>query len=159
MISSDMGYLLEFEPWRGPAWPADRVARVRSVRQRGPARASLAAFRAWRSTLPGGLERDTLLMPEVIAEKVVREAEHWVQTELPAGFAQRLAARAHQLYACNRRFKKQLNRPGNAGRDLLSMYMRHWTAGWLSREYPALGVRLPEAFALGRRVSQESRPG
>ena len=32
-------------------------------------------FRAWRASLPAGLERDTLLVPEWIAESVVQEAE------------------------------------------------------------------------------------
>jgi len=122
------------------------------VARQGQARTQRTVFRAWRASLPGGLERDTLLMPEVIAENVVREAERLTRTDLPAGFTERLAARAHQLYARNRRFKKTLNRPGNEGRDMLYVYLRHWTAGWLKRELPALSRQFPEGFALGHAV-------
>jgi len=34
-------------------------------------------------------------------------------------------------------------RPGNAGRNSLYMYMRHWTAGWLRREGSPLFRQLP----------------
>jgi hypothetical protein len=73
-------------------------------------------FREWRASLPAGLERDTLLMPDVIAESVVREAELFLQGDLPAEFAARLAARAHHLYTCNRHFHEVLNHSGNSPR-------------------------------------------
>jgi hypothetical protein len=85
-------------------------------------------FRAWRSSLPTQLERDTLLMPEAIAESVVQEAERFLKAELPEGFARWLAKKAHHLYPRHRHFRKTLNGAGNLGRDSLYMYMRHWTA-------------------------------
>ena len=109
-------------------------------------------FRAWRASLPTALERDTLLMPDAIAASVVQEAERFLKADLPAGFAERLAAKAHHLYPRHRHFKKMLNRPGNFGRHNLYVYMRHWTAGWLKRERFALYKKLPRSFAMGWRL-------
>jgi len=109
-------------------------------------------FRAWRASLPTALERDTMLTPEWIAESVVQEVERFLKAELPAGFAERLAARAHHLYPRHRHFKKMLNRPGNLGRNNLYVYMRHWTAGWLKRERSALYKKLPWSFGNGRQL-------
>jgi hypothetical protein len=109
-------------------------------------------FRAWRASLPTQLERDTLLMPDVIAESVVQEVERFLNAELPAGFAERLAARAHHLYPRHKHFHKGLNRPGNRGRENLLMFMRHWTAGWLKRERNPLHKKLPYSFGMGQRL-------
>jgi hypothetical protein len=103
--------------------------------------------------LPTALERDTLLMPEVIAERVVQEAERFLKTDLPAGFAERLAARAEHIYPRHKHFRKGLNRPGNGGMETLLMFMRHWTAGWLKRERNPLHKKLPYSFGMGRRLA------
>ncbi len=89
-------------------------------------------FRAWRASLPTQLERDTLLTPEWVAESVVQEAERFLQAHLPDDFVERLAARAYDCYDRNQHFHKVLNRRGNGGRQTLYMFMRHWTAGWLT---------------------------
>ena len=118
---------------------SDRVAKAALRRE----------FRAWRASLPTTLERDTLLWPEVIAESVVREAEHYLETSLPPGYAEQLAAKAYHLYPRHKHFHKMLNRPGNRGRHNLYVYMRHWTCSWLKRERYALYKKLPWSFALG----------
>jgi hypothetical protein len=105
------------------------------------------------ASLPTPLERDTLLTPLWVAESVVQEVERFLQAELPASFAERLAARAHHLYPRHAHFRKGLNRPGNRGRENLLMFMRHWTAGWLKRERPALYRQLPREFAQGIRLT------
>lgn len=110
------------------------------------------AFRLWRAALPTALERDTLLMPDAIAESVVQEVERFLNARLREDFAERLAGKAHHLYPRHAHFKKMLNRPGNRGRDNLYMYMRHWTASWLKRERPALHKRLPWSYAQGQRL-------
>jgi hypothetical protein len=107
-------------------------------------------FRVWRASLPIGLERDTLLMPDAIAESVVQEAERFLKADLPAGFAERLAARVYYLYPRHRHFKKVLNGAGNTGRNSLYMYMRHWTGSWLKRERSPLFKKLPWSYAQGR---------
>jgi hypothetical protein len=134
-----------------PEYPATRSCQRTLKRPEG--RAPLRAeFRAWRASLPTALERDTLLMPDAIAESVVQEAERFLKADLPADFAGRLAAKAHHLYPRHKHFHKVLNRPGNRGRDNLYMFMRHWTAGWLRRERPALYKKLPYSFGMGQRL-------
>lgn len=109
-------------------------------------------FRAWRASLPTALERDTLLVPEWVAESVVQEVERFLDAKLRDDFAERLAAKAHYLYPRHAHFQKMLKRPGNRGRDNLYMYMRHWTASWLKRERRALYKRLPWSYAQGQRL-------
>ena len=95
------------------------------------------------------LERDTLLMPDAIAESVVQEAERFLGARLPDDFAVRLAAKAFHLYPRHKQFHKTLNGRGNRGRDDLYMYMRHWTASWLKRERWPLFKKLPWYYAQG----------
>lgn len=109
-------------------------------------------FRAWRDSLLTPLERDTLLMPDAIADSVVSEASRYLNAELPADFAERLAAKAHRLYPRHVHFHKILDRPGNRGRDYLYMYMRHWTCSWLKRERYALYKKLPWSYAQGKKL-------
>ena len=152
-----MGYLIELEPPAGPFWecgdtsPLLDSATCRRVPRRNPARErQKLRDLAGPAILPTALERETLLMPDVIAETVVAEAERFLQAELPAGWAVRLAARAEHLYGCNRLFQRTLNLPGHQGRDALYMYLRHWTAGWLQREQNPLFRRLPPDYGLGQ---------
>ena len=91
-------------------------------------------------------------MPEAIAESVVQETERFLNADLPANFADRLAAKAHYLYPRHKHFHKVMNQPGNRGRDSLYMFMRHWTAAWLKREGYALYKKLPWSFGLGQRL-------
>jgi len=107
-------------------------------------------FRVWKESLPTALERDTLLAPEWIAESVVQEAERFLQADLPENFVARLAAKAEYLYPRHTQFKKLLNGPGNAGRNNLYRFMRHWMAAWLKRERFALYRKLPASFGLGQ---------
>jgi hypothetical protein len=109
-------------------------------------------FRAWRASLPTALERETMLVPQWIAESVVQEAERFLKADLPANFAERLATKAHHLYPRHKYFHKGLNRPGNRGRENLYMFMRHWTAGWLKRERNPLHKKLPYSFGMGQRL-------
>ena len=120
-------------------------------------RSDTAALRkessAWLHTeLPTQLERDTMLTPEWVAESVVQEAECFLKADLPADFAERLAAKAYYLYPRHKHFRKGLNRAGNGGRATLYMFMRHWTAGWLKRERNSLHKKLPYSFGMGRRL-------
>jgi len=91
-------------------------------------------------------------MPDAIAESVVQEAECFLKADLAASFAERLAAKAHHLYPRHKQLHKDMNRPGNRGRENLLMFMRHWTAGWLKRERDPLFKKLPWSFGMGRRL-------
>jgi hypothetical protein len=109
-------------------------------------------FRSWRASLSTALERDTLLMPEAIADSVVAEAGCFLNTDLPDDFAERLTAKAYWLYPRHAHFRRALGRSGNAGRDSLYMYMRHWVSAWLKRERRVLFKRLPRSYLLGQRL-------
>ena len=95
------------------------------------------------------IETDTPLLPFVIAEAVVQEAQVFLQCELPEGCAVRLAAKAEHLYEANRDVRRKLRAAGNAGREYLYAFMRHWLYGLLKAEQPRLAARLPERFANG----------
>jgi hypothetical protein len=120
-----------------------RTARPTSLRQE---------FCTFRESLPTALERDTLLTPEWIAESVVQEVERFLKARLPDDFAERLAAKAHQLYPRHKHFEQALKRPGNRGRENLLMFLRHWTAAWLKRAKSPLYKRLPRTFGNGQRL-------
>ncbi len=106
--------------------------------------------RAWLHTeLPTQLERDTSLTPEWVAESVVQEVERFLNATVPAGFTERLAAKAYYCYDHHRQFHKLLNESGNRGRDALFMFMRHWMAAWLKRERSALYKKLPWSYGQG----------
>ena len=128
--------------------------------KRPEGRAPLSAEdRAWLHTeLPTQLERDTSLTPESVAESVVWEVECFLNANLPAGFIERLAAKAYYCYDHHRQFHRLLNESGNRGRDALFMFMRHWTAAWLKRERSALYKRLPWSYGQGRQLPVPSAP-
>ena len=134
-------------PKRGHARALHKTAARRPASLRRESRAR------WHAKLPTQLERDTLLTPEWVAESVVQEVERFLKAEVPENFAERLAAKAYHLYPRHKHFKKMLNRPGNAGRNNLYMYMRHWTASWLKRERPTLHKKLPYSFGNGQRLT------
>ena len=138
-------------PCQKSSGTADRSSRNPSAAAgRSDTAALRPEYRAWIASLPTALERDTLLMPEAIAESVVQEAERFLKADLPANFAERLAAKAYYLYPRHKHFQKLLKAPGNRGRNHLYMYMRHWTAAWLKREHYALYQKLPRSFGLGQ---------
>ena len=49
----------------------------------------------------------------------------------------------------NRDVRRKLRAAGNAGREYLYAFMRHWLYGLLKAEQPRLAARLPERFANG----------
>ena len=105
-----------------------------------------------------GLERDTLLMPWAIAESVCGEVSRFLDVELPDRYALWLEAKAERCYAGNRHFHKLMRSCGNAGRNRLYAFMRHWLAGFLKLERPDLFACLPEDFVLGRRLPFGQHP-
>ena len=106
----------------------------------------------WRASRLTALERETMLVPQWIAEGVVQEVERFLNADLPANFAGRLAAQAQHLDSRHKHFHKGMGRPGNRGRENLLLFMRHWTAGWLKRERYARCKKLPWSFGDGQRL-------
>lgn len=115
-------------------------------------------FREWRASLPTALERDTLLMPDVVAEDTVAEAARYLGADMPETYAERLASKAEYLYGRHAAFHRSLKGSGNHAPAQLRVYFRHWLCAWLKRERPALHRRLPWEYALGHRPPPSPPP-
>lgn len=95
------------------------------------------------------IEADTPIVPRAVVESVWEEAGAWLGEELPRRWVWRLAARANVVYARHPRFRKALLRSGNAGRDWLWAFARHWLAAMIRKSRPELFARLPGDYRVG----------
>ena len=134
------------------------LARARCARRKTP-----EWWPAFRASLRPGLERDTQLMPWLIADSVCGEVSGFLGVEIPARYSDWLDAKAERCYANHRHFRKLMRGRGNGPRDWLYVFMRHWLAAMLDLERPDLYQCLPEDFNLGHpgrpRPLPESPPG
>jgi hypothetical protein len=121
-------------------------------------RKSSACWPAFRKTLRPGLERDTDLMPWLMAETVCGEVASFLGVEIPIRYAAWIEARAELTYAKGGHFRKLMRGQGNAPRDWLRVFMRHWLAGVLGIERPDLYECLPDTFALGHPLPPPVHP-
>jgi hypothetical protein len=115
-------------------------------------------WRRFRLTLRPGLERDTQLMPWLIADSVCDEVSRFLGVEIPARFSDWLDAKAERCYANHRHFRKLMRGRGDAPCDWLYAFMRHWLAALLDLERPDLYQCLPEGFNLGHRLPRGLHP-
>ena len=143
-----------------PAPVSSRSSRRTEARApvRGRPRRTPAGRRVFQQTLRPGLERDTELMPWLIAESVCGEVARFLGVEIPARYAIWIEARAELSYAQGGRIRKLLRGRGNAGRDWLFVFMRHWLAGLLGTERPDLYECLPDTYALGHPLPPPVHP-
>jgi hypothetical protein len=92
-------------------------------------------------------ERATRYCPLYLAWHIVDEARDYFRTPIPEAFADKLAHRAEAMFArhpfWSRKFQSQ------RGREAILTSMRHWLAGVLAKEQPALFRSLPESFKIG----------
>ena len=95
------------------------------------------------------IETDGPLLPRVIATGVYEEASVWLGEQLPGDWVAELADRAEAVYAANPRFRRLLRRRGNAGRDWLWAFARHWLAARIHQHRPDLHARLPSSYNIG----------
>ena len=112
------------------------------------------------AALRPGIERATHLMPWLIADSVLGEAARFLDTDLPPEWADWLDARAERVFARRGQFHRLISSNasgGNAGRDQLYNFMRHWLASRLARERPELYRRLPWSYSLGRPLEHDRR--
>jgi hypothetical protein len=128
-----------------------------AARQRRPTNIR-AEFRAWRLSLPAGIERDTLLWPEAIAESVCAEVSCFLDVPLPARYAVWLEAKAHRCYSAHRHFYRLMQAGGKVARERLYMFMRHWLASLLHLERLDLFHCLPVTFGNGKRLPHGTHP-
>ena len=84
------------------------------------------------------IEDDTPIVTRAAAERVCQEASLWLGERFPRGWATELAERANVVYQHNARFRRLLRKPGNAGRDWLYIFMRHWLSALLASRSPHL---------------------
>lgn len=95
------------------------------------------------------IEKETPVVPSVIAKSVVHEASFWLGEMLPPEWITDLAVRAEVIYAQNPRFRQLLRARGNSGRDWLWAFTRHWLSGLLVEHRPSLAARLPSEYKVG----------
>src|SRR5437867_345099 len=99
---------------------------------------------------PARIETDTPIIPRAVAEAVWEEANVWLDEELSRQWVAELAERADVIYHHNARFRHLLRQPGNAGRDWLWAFTRHWLAGLIWRYRHDLYECLPRSYSAGR---------
>jgi hypothetical protein len=104
------------------------------------------------------VEHTTPLVPAAVARGVWSEASVYLGEELPRSWVPRLVAKAETLCAHNPGFRRRLWSAGDAGRDWLWAFMRHWLAARLHKHRPDLLVRLPAAYSNGEPLPQQHAP-
>jgi hypothetical protein len=97
-------------------------------------------------------------MPWLIADTVCGEVARFLGVEIPARYSDWLDAKAERCYARHDHFRKLMRGRGNAPRDWLYAFMRHWLAAMLDLERPDLYQCLPEDFNLGHRLPPGQHP-
>ena len=103
-----------------------------------------------RRSGPQRIARESPVVPQAVAAGVWEEVSVWLDEELPPEWRVRLMERAEAVYASNTRARRRLRGGGDAGRDWLWTFMRHWLASFLARHRPDLHARLPASFNVGR---------
>ncbi|MGD0536287.1 MAG: hypothetical protein ABSC03_01450 [Verrucomicrobiota bacterium] len=125
-----MGYLIELDS------PSPRVSP-------GP-----------RARTRATVEQRTPIVPAAVAQAVWSEAVVWLGEELPRGWVARLVAKAETVFSRNRGFRRRLLLQGNAGRDWLWAFMRHWLAALIWKHRRELFDRLPASYSVGDPLPQ-----
>jgi hypothetical protein len=92
-------------------------------------------------------ERQTSHCPLYVAWLVLDEARDYFRTEIPENYAAELAQRAEMVFANHPFWQRKFQ--SAAGRERLLSGMRHWLAGVLAKEQPALFSDLPDSYKVG----------
>jgi hypothetical protein len=115
-------------------------------------------------------ERQTSYCPLYLAWRIVDEARNYFRTEIPESYARILARRAEAVFAHHPSWARKASpRAGTrkalvgfrrsqtaaTEREFILKFMRHWLAGVLARERPALFRALPESFKVGHPLPME----
>ena len=99
--------------------------------------------------MPAGIQNTTPLVPQAVAEAVWEEAGLWLDEELPRAWIAQLASKTDTICENNPRFRRLLLRQGNAGREWLWAFTRHWLAALVWKHRRALHSRLPDSYNIG----------
>ena len=107
-------------------------------------------------------ERATSYCPLYLAWRILDEARDYFRTPIPEAFADKIAHRAEAVFARHPFWaRKAAPRAGSRQfqsqrqREFILMSMRHWLAGVLAKERPALFRDLPESFKVGHPLPQK----
>ena len=92
-------------------------------------------------------ERATSYCPLYLAWRILDEARDYFRTPIPEAFADKLAHRAEAVFAHQPFWQRKYQ--SARGREFILTSMRHWLAGVLAKERPALFRALPESFKIG----------
>lgn len=93
-------------------------------------------------------ERRTGWCPAYLAGQVLDEARDYLRAGIPEGYTAAMARRAEAVFKKHPLWRRRFQSP--QGRAYLVSLMRHWLAGRLARENPALFRRLPDGFKVGQ---------
>jgi hypothetical protein len=107
------------------------------------------AGRPYRPPWRTRIEEDTPIIPDIVAGAVCEEASLWLGEPFPGEWAAELAEHANVVFQHNAGFRRLLRRRGNAGRDWLRAFMRHWLCALLASRRLDLYGRLPAPYAAG----------
>ena len=99
-------------------------------------------------------ERATSYCPLYLAWHILDEARDYFRPPIPEAFADKLARRAEAVFAHQPFWQRKYQ--SARGREYILMSMRHWLAGVLARERPALFRALPESFKVGQPLPAHS---
>jgi len=110
------------------------------------------AGKTYRPPCRTRIEDDTPIVPRAVAMFVCEEASVWLGEPFPRAWEAELAERANVVYQHHARFRHLLRKRGNAGRDGLIAFMRHWLSALLASRRPGLHQRLPAAYANGQEL-------
>jgi hypothetical protein len=93
-----------------------------------------------------------------VAWLVLDEARDYFRTEISENYAAKLAQRAEMVFANHPFWQREFQSAD--GREQLLGCMRHWLAGVLAKEQPALFRDLPDSYKVGTPLPPQplSRP-
>lgn len=98
------------------------------------------------------IHTETILLPDVMAEKIIEELIYMgvAQTEAAQSeLVNHLIERAEKTFKSSAEFRKKLKAKGNAGRDSLYSFMRHWASAYIKKHDPAQFKKLSKGFSNG----------
>jgi len=111
----------------------------------------------------GNIEDDTPIMPWLVAESVIEEVVRFATSkgledeanklyDVSRDLSEKLSDDANKIYKANKKFAKQMNAPGDKGRDQLYVWMRHWLSAELKKKHPKIFSVLPQSFMTGKEL-------
>jgi hypothetical protein len=101
-------------------------------------------------------ERQTSYCPLYLAWQILDEARAYFRTAMLESYADRIARRAEVVFARHPFWQRKFQ--SVRGREAILTSMRHWLAGVLAREQPALFRDLPESFKIGMPLPPQPLP-